>query len=160
MKIKVEKAVFATGCFWHPEDIFTKNPRVINTRVGYIGGKTKNPSYANVCSGKTGHVEATEITFNPKKISYEKLLDIFWKIHNPTTKDRQGFDIGNQYNSVIFYMNEKQKTGAEKSKRDQQKKTDRKIITEIRKAPEFWQAEEYHQKYIEKQEKSLNMVYR
>ena len=155
MKSKVEKAVFAAGCFWHPEEVFAKTPGVINTRVGYIGGETKNPGYANVCSGKTGHVEATEITFNQKKIPYEKLLEVFWKMHNPTTKDRQGFDIGNQYNSVIFYMNEKQKSVAEKSKREKQKKTSRKIITEIRKAPKFWQAEEYHQKYIEKRNTNL-----
>lgn len=150
MKSKVEKAVFAAGCFWHPEEVFAKTKGVISTRVGYIGGKTKKPIYANVCSGKTGHVEATEVTYNPDETSYEKLLEIFWKIHNPTTKDRQGFDIGTQYNSVIFYMNEKQKSVAEKSKRGQQKKTSKKIVTEIRKAPRFWQAEGYHQKYIEK----------
>jgi len=145
-----EKTIFAAGCFWQPEETFLKTRGVVSTRVGYIGGRVKNPTYANVCSGKTGHVEAVEVTFNPRKIPYEQLLDIFWKIHNPTTKDRQGLDVGSQYNSVIFYMNEKQKALALASKKEKQKKTEKKIVTEVRKAPKFWPAEEYHQKYMEK----------
>ena len=153
MKTKTEKAMFGGGCFWNIEDVFVKTKGVIQTRVGYIGGKTKNPSYEKVCSGKTGHVEAVEVIFDKDKISYDELLDIFWKIHNPTTKNRQGFDIGPQYNSVIFYYNSKQKALAERSKRDYQKKMDKKIFTKIKKAQIFWKAEEYHQKYIEKQKK-------
>ena len=148
--MKTEKAIFAAGCFWHPEETFDKTKGVISTRVGYIGGKVKNPTYKQVCSLDTGHVEATEVVFNPKEISYEELLKIFWKIHNPTTKNRQGLDVGSQNNSVIFYINEKQKTAAEKSKKEQQKSTSRKIVTQIKKAPKFWPAEEYHQKYLEK----------
>ncbi|MBS3071182.1 peptide-methionine (S)-S-oxide reductase MsrA [Candidatus Pacearchaeota archaeon] len=149
-KIKTETAIFAAGCFWKPEDIFSKTPGVLKTQVGYIGGKMKNPTYQNVCSLNTGYVEATHVIFDPKKISYKKLLDIFWNIHNPTTKDRQGLDIGSQYNSMIFYHNEKQKKLAEKSKKERQKNMERKIVTQIKKAPKFWKAEEYHQKYVQK----------
>src|SRR3990170_8499102 len=117
---RTEKAIFAAGCFWHPEEIFDKTPGVFSTRVGYTGGKMKNPTYANVCSGATGYVEAVEVVFNPGKISYEKLLEVFWNIHDPTTKDRQGSDVGSQYNSAIFYMNEKQKSAALKSKEERQ----------------------------------------
>ncbi len=145
-----EKAIFAAGCFWHIEDSFSKIPGVIKIGVGYIGGKAKNPTYKNVCSGTTGHVEATEIIFDPKKISYGKLLDIFWKIHNPTTLNQQGFDFGKQYNSVIFYNNLKQKNLAKQSKKEKQKDFGNKIVTKIVKSKKFWPAEEYHQKYYEK----------
>ena len=150
-KTKTEKATFAAGCFWHPEETFSKTPGVVSTRVGYVGGKMKNPTYANVCSGKTGHLEVTEVTFNPKIISYEKLLDVFWNIHDPTTKDRQGADVGSQYNSAIFYHNEAQKRAALRLKAERRKKTERKIVTMVKKALKFWPAEEYHQKYVEKQ---------
>src|SRR3989304_51627 len=135
MKPKTEKAIFAAGCFWHPEEIFDKTLGVISTKVGYTGGKKKNPTYANVCSGATGHVEAVEVAFNPEKISYKELLEVFWNIHDPTTKNRQGPDVGSQYNSAIFYMNEKQRKSALKSKSERQKKTDRKIVTMIKKDP-------------------------
>ena len=151
--MKTEKATFGAGCFWNIEEIFAKTKGIIKTKVGYIGGKTKNPTYGKVCSGKTGHVEAVEIIFNKDKISYDELLDIFWKIHNPTTKNRQGLDIGTQYNSVIFYHNEKQKALAEISKKEIQKKSGKKIVTQIKRIQNFWDAEEYHQKYIEKQKK-------
>jgi len=147
---KTEKAIFAAGCFWHPEEVFAKTPGVLSTRVGYIGGKTPHPSYQQVCSLNTGHIEATEVTFNPKEISYEKLLDVFWNIHDPTTKDRQGLDVGSQYNSAVFYLNAKQKNQALSSKAERQALTSRKIVTQIRKAGKFWQAEEYHQRYMEK----------
>ena len=153
MKTRNEKATFGAGCFWNIEEIFAKTKGIIKTKVGYIGGKTKNPTYEKVCSGKTGHVEAVEVIFDKDKISYDGLLDIFWKIHNPTTKNRQGLDIGTQYNSVIFYYNKKQKEVAEKSKKEIQKKSKKEIVTQIKKASDFWKAEEYHQKYIEKQEK-------
>ena len=151
--MKTETAIFAVGCFWKPGDIFSKTKGVVKTRAGYIGGKTKKPTYENVCGGNTGHVEATKVIFNPKEVSYGNLLDIFWKIHNPTTKDRQGVDFGSQYNSVIFYTNNSQKEAAEKSKKDMQVKIGKKIVTQIRKSHEFWEAEEYHQKYVEKQSK-------
>ena len=153
MKTHNEKAAFGAGCFWNIEETFVKIKGVVKTRVGYAGGKVKNPTYENVCSGKTGHVEAVEIIYDSSKISYKKLLDIFWKIHNPTTKNRQGLDIGTQYNSVIFYHNPKQKALAENSKKEIQKKSGKKIVTKIKKASNFWYAEEYHQKYIEKQKK-------
>ena len=146
----MEVATFAAGCFWHIQEVFDKIPGILKTRVGYIGGKIKNPTYQNVCSGVSGHIEAIELIFNPAKISYEKLLDVFWNLHNPTTKDRQGFDIGKQYNSVIFYHNLTQKKFAEKSKRERQKEIGEKIVTKIKRASKFWQAEEYHQKYFEK----------
>ncbi len=149
--MKTETAIFAAGCFWHIEDSFSKIKGVISTRVGYIGGKVKNPNYKNVCSGTTGHMEATEVTFNPEKISYEKLLDIFWKIHNPTTLNQQGFDFGKQYNSVIFYNNLKQKNLAEESKKERQRDFRNKIVTKVIKSKKFWPAEEYHQKYYKKQ---------
>ncbi len=145
------KATLALGCFWYPEDVFRKTNGVVKTRVGYIGGKAKNPVYRNVCSGKTGHVEAVEITFNPNIISYNKILNIFWKLHDPTTKDRQGPDMGNQYNSAIFYHNQQQKEIAQKSKTELQKTIPKEIITKIRKALKFWEAEVYHQQYYNKQ---------
>ena len=151
--MKTEKATFGAGCFWNIEEIFAKTKGIIKTKVGYIGGKTKNPTYGKVCSGKTGHVEAVEVIFDKDKISYDGLLDIFWKIHNPTTKNRQGLDIGTQYNSVIFYYNKKQKEVAERSKKEIQKKSKKEIVTQIKKASNFWKAEEYHQKYIRKQGK-------
>jgi len=153
MKTRNEKATFGAGCFWNIEEIFAKTKGVIKTKVGYIGGKVKNPTYEKVCSGKTGHIEAVEVIFDKDKISYDELLDIFWKIHNPTTKNRQGLDIGTQYNSVIFYCNKKQKEVAKKSKKEIQKKSKKEIVTQIKKASDFWKAEEYHQKYIKKQEK-------
>src|SRR3990167_7939583 len=108
-KNKTEIATFAAGCFWHIEETFDKLPGVVSTRVGYIGGKMPSPTYEQVCSLDTGHVEATEVTFDPRKISYEKLLEAFWNVHNPTTKDRQGPDVGSQYNSAIFYHDAKHK---------------------------------------------------
>lgn len=153
MKTHNEKATFGAGCFWGIEKAFAKTKGVVKTKVGYSGGKVKNPTYEKVCSGKTGHVESVEIIFNKDKISYDELLDIFWKIHNPTTKNRQGLDIGTQYNSVIFYHNEKQKALAESSKKEIQKKSGKKIVTQIKRIQNFWHAEEYHQKYIEKQKK-------
>ena len=144
-----ETATFAAGCFWHVQESFDKLKGVESTIVGHTGGKAENPTYQNVCSWITGHVEAVEIKFNQKIIRYKQLLDTFWKIHDSTTKDRQGLDIGRQYNSVIFYHNEEQKEIAEKSKKGVQNLTDKKIVAEIKKAQRFWKAEEYHQKYFE-----------
>lgn len=152
--MKTEKATFGAGCFWHVEEDFRKMKGVIKTTVGYMGGTLKNPSYENVSTDKTGHVEVCQVEFDPEKISYEKLLDKFWEIHDPTQVDRQGPDVGTNYRSVIFYYNEKQKKIALESKEKQQNKTDGKIVTEIVKAGKFYEAEEYHQKYLMK--KGLN----
>ena len=148
--MRKEKATFAMGCFWGPDYIFSRVQGVLKTRVGYIGGKTKNPTYEEVCKGDTGHAESIEIEFDADKISYEKLLDVFWKNHDSTTINRQGPDVGSQYRSVIFYHNDTQKKAAEKSKKEKQKELVKKIVTEILKAERFYEAEEYHQKYADK----------
>lgn len=146
----MEKATFAAGCFWQVETEFRKVKWVVNAAVGYSGGNTKNPTYKNVCSGTTGHAESIQVEFDSKKVSYEKLLDVFWNIHNPTQLNRQGLDIGTQYRSGIFYHNEKQKRAAIESKKKAQKKFKNKIVTEIKPVKEFYKAEEYHQQYLEK----------
>lgn len=145
-------ATFAAGCFWGIEDKFMKISGVISTRVGYLGGKMKNPTYKDVCGGNTGHHEAVEITYNPEEISYSKLLKVFWEIHDPTTRNRQGPDMGEQYHSVIFYHNDEQKKEAEESKEDLQNSGVYKnvIVTDIEKISTFYEAEEYHQHYIKK----------
>jgi len=150
MDVKKEKARFAAGCFWGVQKEFDKIKGVISTSVGYSGGKSKNPIYEEVGSGKTGHAESIEIVFDSSKVSYEKLLDVFWKIHDPTTPNRQGLDIGSQYRSIIFYANKDQKNIAVKSKNQKQKKSNKKIVTEIIRADRFYPAEEYHQKYYQK----------
>ena len=146
----MEKATFAAGCFWHVEEVFRKVKGVIDTKVGYTGGRMEKPTYGMVCTDKTGHAEAIEVTFNPKIVSYEELLNVFWKIHDPTQINRQGPDVGTQYRSAIFYRNEKQKKSAEKSKKEQQNDFNNKIATEIASVKDFYKAEEYHQKYMEK----------
>jgi len=146
----MEIATFGAGCFWGVEAAYQKINGVIKTIVGYMGGTTKNPSYEDVCTDKTGHAEVVQVQFNNKIVKYEELLDVFWKIHDPTQLNRQGFDIGTQYRSVIFYHNEKQKILAEKSK-NKQEKSKKQIVTEIVPAKEFYKAEEYHQNYLKKQ---------
>ena len=141
-----ETAIFSAGCFWGVQMAFDKF-KIEKSIVGYTGGKTTNPTYEHVCSGETGHAESVLIEFNPKKISYAKLLEIFWKTQNPTQVNRQGPDIGNQYRSAIFYMNEKQRKAAEKSRTQIQKKYEKPIATEITKSGVFYPAEKYHQKY-------------
>ena len=147
----MEKATFAAGCFWGIEAVFEKIEGVEKITVGYTGGKTKNPTYEQVCTGKTGHVEAVQIIYNPKIMTYEQLLETLWMIHNPTQKNRQGPDIGTQYRSAIFYHNQEQKQIAEQSKKQKEKDIGIKIQTEIIPAKEFYPAEEYHQKYLKKQ---------
>ena len=152
IKMKKEKATFGAGCFWGVEEAFRTLKGVISTSVGYMGGRMKNPTYKDVCTDKTGHAEVVQIEYNPSKISYDKLLDIFWSIHNPTTLNRQGLDFGTQYKSVIFYHNEKQKKKALQSKErlENSGKYKKPIVTEITKASEFYRAEDYHQKYLMK----------
>lgn len=145
-----ETAFFGAGCFWHIEEEFSKLEGVKETKVGYMGGKTGNPTYEEVCSNTTGHIETTKVIFNPEEISYKELLDKFWHIHNPTSKDAQGPDIGKQYRSVIFCTTEKQRTEARQSKAQAQKLFSNPIVTEIQNAKIFYLAEEYHQHYVKK----------
>ncbi len=146
------RATFAAGCFWGVEEIFRKLPGVISTTVGYTGGQTENPNYREVCGGHTGHAEAIEVEFDPGEISYDKLLDAFWDCHDPTTRDRQGPDVGSQYRSAIFCHGAEQVDLAEQSKqaRDQAGTLDRPIVTIIQSATAFYPAEEYHQLYLRK----------
>jgi len=147
---KMEKAVFAAGCFWGVEAIFRDLDGVVDTTVGYTGGKTENPTYKEVCYKDTGHAEAIEITYDPAKISYEELLAYFWRLHDPTTVNRQGPDIGTQYRSAVFYYSDGQKQAAEKVKDEAQKKWKKPIVTEITEGGKFYPAEGYHQDYFEK----------
>lgn len=144
------EATFAAGCFWHVEEAFKKVKGVKSTVVGYTGGKTKNPSYEQICTGKTGHVESVQVEYDPKEIPYKELLKVFWKCHDPTTLNRQGPDIGTQYRSVIFYHNQAQKKEAMESKKELQKNYKNKIVTEIKPDREFYKAEDYHQQYSKK----------
>lgn len=151
-KPETETATFAAGCFWGVEEFFRKVPGVIKTQVGYTGGKTLDPKYDQMHDGKTGHAESVEIIFNPRVVSYESLMDRFYKMHDPTTLNRQGNDEGNQYRSAIFYNSEKQKNEAMafKSKVEKSKAWKKSIVTEVTAAQKFWPAEEYHQKYLVK----------
>ena len=146
----MEKALFGAGCFWGVEETFCKTSGVINTLVGYSGGDTINPSYESVCSGNTNHTEVVLVEFDNSIISYEELLLVFWKCHDPTTINRQGPDIGTQYRSAIYYYDEDQKTKSINSKNEYSKNSGLNIVTEISQAKEFYKAEEYHQKYIQK----------
>lgn len=148
----MEKATFGAGCFWGIEEALRKIKGIEKTTVGYMGGTLKNPTYEDVCTDKTGHAEIVQIEFNPKEISYDELLEIFWNIHDPTQLNRQGPDFGTQYRSVIFYHNDRQKKIAEKSKNKliKSQKFSKPIVTEITKAGEFYKAEEYHQRYLQK----------
>jgi peptide-methionine (S)-S-oxide reductase len=150
--MEIQKAIFAAGCFWGVEENFRKLIGIISTRVGYIGGEFSNPTYKDVCYAKTGHTEALEVKFDPSKVSYDELLDVFWSIHDPTTLNRQGPDIGTQYRSAIFYLNEEQKEIAMRSKEklEDSKRFVDPIVTQIVPALDFWEAEEYHQQYVEK----------
>jgi peptide-methionine (S)-S-oxide reductase len=146
----MQKATFAAGCFWGVEAAFQKIKGVKDTKVGYTSGNTKNPNYEQVCTGKTGHAEAVQIVYEPEEIEYKTLLEVFWNIHDPTQRNRQGLDIGTQYRSAIFYHDEAQKKIAVESKDYRQQKYNKKIVTEISPINEFYLAEEYHQRYFEK----------
>jgi peptide-methionine (S)-S-oxide reductase len=147
-----QKATFAAGCFWGVEAAFSKVKGVLATRVGYTGGSLKNPSYEDVCSGLTGHAEAVEVEYDPVKVSYDELLNVFWSIHDPTTIDRQGPDTGSQYRSVIFFHTPEQEAIARNSKKNIEKtgKFKSPIATQIVPAGPFYEAEEHHQRYLEK----------
>lgn len=148
----LKEAIFAAGCFWGVEAYFKLIKGVKDTTAGYAGGQRKNPSYKQVCEGRTGHAEAVRVTFDPKIVSYEKLLEHFWKMHDPTSLDRQGNDTGSQYRSIIFYHGEAQKEAAEKSKKELEKSRvyKKEIVTEIIPAGDFYPAEDYHQDYLDK----------
>ncbi|HEY7471424.1 MAG TPA: peptide-methionine (S)-S-oxide reductase MsrA [Gemmatimonadota bacterium] len=148
----MEKATFAAGCFWGVEETFRSLPGVVDTAVGFVGGTTEHPSYREVCSGRTGHAEVVHLEYDPARISYEKLLEAFWGCHDPTTKDRQGPDVGSQYRSAIFFHSPEQETAARASleRLEAEKRFRRPIVTTIEPAAAFWRAEEYHQRYLEK----------
>ena len=151
----MEKAIFGAGCFWGVEEYFSKIEGIIKTEVGYSGGITKNPTYESVCQGNTEHAEVLYIEFDQDIISYNNIINHFWKCHDPTQLNRQGFDIGTQYRSEIFYFDEIQKEIAIKSKNENQKNFNSDIVTQISKASEFFIAEEYHQCYLIKSKFNL-----
>ncbi|MCX7817807.1 MAG: peptide-methionine (S)-S-oxide reductase MsrA [Kiritimatiellae bacterium] len=146
---RAEVATFAGGCFWCIEEIFRQTPGVLRVVSGYTGGTTTNPTYREVCSGRTGHAEAVQITYDPAKVRYEDLLEVFWRAHDPTQLNRQGNDVGTQYRSAIFVHDERQRAAAEASKAALQAsgRFDRPVVTTIEPAGPFYPAEEYHQQY-------------
>jgi peptide-methionine (S)-S-oxide reductase len=146
---KTEIADFGGGCFWCMEAVFERLPGVISVTSGFAGGTTENPTYEQVCTETTGHAEVTEIEFDPAKISYDKLLEVFWQAHNPTTLNQQGADVGTSYRSIILYRDEKQKLEAEKSKLAAQADFKNPIVTEIVPLKKFYKAEDYHQEYYD-----------
>ena len=147
-----EKATFAAGCFWGVEAAFRQVPGVLDAAVGYSGGAFPNPTYEDVCTGRTGHAESVQVEFDPARVSYDQLLDVFWENHDPTTLNRQGPDVGTQYRSVIFVEGPEQEKAAKESKERLEKSSRyrRPIVTEIAPAQPFWRAEDYHQRYLEK----------
>ena len=150
----MEKAVFGAGCFWGVEHAFNKMQGVSEAVSGFMGGDVANPSYRQVCTGETGHVEVVEVSYDPEVVNYEQLLETFWGVHDPTQLNRQGPDIGEQYRSVIFYKDEAQRQAAEASKAAliESGRYPRQVVTTIEEAGPFYRAEEYHQRYYEKQQ--------
>ncbi len=148
----MEKATFGAGCFWHVEAAFLEIGGVTSTAVGYSGGHRKDPTYRDVCTGQTGHAEVVRVEYDPTKVTYEELLEAFWKLHDPTTMNRQGPDVGTQYRSAIYYHTPSQEAAAKASKEKLQQsgRFVRPIVTEITPASVFYRAEEYHQRYFEK----------
>ncbi len=148
----VEKATFAAGCFWGVEQAFREVEGVLDTRVGYCGGSTGNPTYKEVCTGRTGHAESVEVTYDPERVRYEELLEVFWECHDPTQWQRQGPDVGSQYRSVIFYHDERQREAAGRAKEalDKSGRYRHPVVTEIVPEAPFYPAEDYHQQYLEK----------
>jgi peptide-methionine (S)-S-oxide reductase len=150
MTTQSETAILAAGCFWGVEETFRQLDGVIDTEVGYTGGQAENPSYEEVCGGRTGHAEAVRVTFDPARLSYDALLAAFWEAHDPTQMNRQGPDVGTQYRSAIFTLSDEQARAAQASKEKAQARVSRPIATAIEPAGPFWRAEEYHQRYLEK----------
>jgi peptide-methionine (S)-S-oxide reductase len=146
------KATFGAGCFWGVEAAYRQIPGVISTKVGYLGGTMKNPTYHDVCTGRTGHAEVVQVEYDPARVTYDDLLTVFWENHDPTTLNRQGPDVGTQYRSAIFYEGDEQKAAATSSKEEREKsgRYRRPIVTEITPATDFYEAEDYHQQYLEK----------
>ena len=145
-------AVFGAGCFWGVESAFRAVEGVVDVAVGYAGGTVPKPNYRTVCSGKTGHAEVAQVEYDPARVSFEQLLEVFWQIHDPTTLNRQGPDFGTQYRSIVFYSDEHERKAAEESKRrlEESGKLGRPVVTQIVPAAEFYRAEEYHQRYYER----------
>lgn len=152
METKLEKATFGAGCFWGVEVAFRQIHGVVDAAVGYEGGSFPDPTYRDVCTDETGHAEVVEVTYDPALVSYDRLLDVFWENHDPTTLNRQGPDVGTQYRSAVFFHDEAQRKEAEASKERLEKsgRYRRPVVTEIAPAQTFWRAEEYHQRYLEK----------
>ena len=153
-----QRATFAAGCFWGVEAAFRQVDGVLQTAVGFTGGHVPEPSYERVCRGGTGHAEAVEVWFDPAQVSYAELLQTFWRIHNPTTRNRQRFDIGRQYRSAIFYHDEDQREAAIASRGAEQQSLRRQIVTEITPATAFYRAEKYHQQYLESRGRTSHAV--
>ena len=149
-------ATFAAGCFWHVEEMFRQIPGVLDASSGYAGGKTADPTYERVCTGATGHAESVLVTYDDSAVSYDRLLDAFWSGHDPTTKDRQGYDVGTQYRSVIFYHTPEQAEAARRSLEalEGSGKHPDPIVTQILPASDFYRAEEYHQQYLRKSQRA------
>lgn len=148
--MKAKKAAFAAGCFWGVEAAFKRVKGVVSTTVGYMGGDKKNSSYRDVSSGDTGHAETVLVEYDSEVVSYERLLEIFWQVHNPVSLDKQGNDVGSQYRAIIFYFDENQRDIALRSLEKEQKKYDKKIMTKVLGSGEFYEAEEFHQDYLDK----------
>jgi peptide-methionine (S)-S-oxide reductase len=146
----VETASFGAGCFWQVEVEFRNTPGVLDAVVGYMGGDLEHPTYEQVCTDRTGHAEVVEVKFDPDEISYDDLLEVFWRLHDPTQLNRQGPDVGTQYRSAIFVYDDEQRTAAEASKERAQPRFSKPIVTSIEPASTFWKAEDYHQRYLEK----------
>jgi len=149
-----KKATFGAGCFWGVEAAFRQLDGVTRTRVGYSGGHSENPTYEDVCSHTTGHAEVVEVTYDPERVSYEQLLDVFWHKHDPTQLNRQGWDIGDQYRSVVFVQDDEQREAALRSKASEQARRSAPIVTQVEPAERFYEAEDYHQQYLEKRGRS------
>jgi methionine-S-sulfoxide reductase len=149
-RVPTETAIFGAGCFWGVEYVFERVPGVISTEVGYAGGLTDHPTYREVCSHTSGHAEVTRVAFDPEVVTFEQLLEVFWAMHDPTQVDRQGPDVGDQYRSAIFVGSHEQRAVAEASKAKAQHSFDRQVATEIAEAGRFWPAEDYHQRYYDK----------
>jgi peptide-methionine (S)-S-oxide reductase len=156
---RMDKATFAAGCFWGVEDEFRQVKGVTDAAAGYTGGTMDNPTYRDVCGDATGHAEAVQVEFDPAQVSYDDLLSLFWRIHDPTTPNRQGPDVGSQYRSAIFFHTAEQEKAARASKAQQEEsgRHRRPIVTEITPASRFWRAEEYHQRYNEKHGRSCRI---